>query len=145
MIHQSDETDTQLIALLRDNARMPVATLARHLGLARTTVQARLERLERSGVIMGYTVRLGSAHRARLRASALISIEARSQPTVLARLKSLPGVVRVYTTSGRFDLIVEIEAETTEDLDETLDLIGDARGVLGSESLIHLATKIDRG
>ena len=52
---------------------------------------------------------------------------------------------RVHTTSGRFDLIVTLEAETTEALDATLDRIGEAKGVRGSESLIHLATKLDRG
>lgn len=142
---QIDETDRQLIALLQDNARLPVATLARRLGLARTTVQARLDRLESSGVITGYALRLGQIARPALRATALLSIEPRSGPAVLARLKSLRGVQRVHTTSGRFDLIVTIEADTTEALDETLDRIGEARGVKGSESLIHLATKLDRG
>jgi len=145
MTQQIDETDRKLIALLQDNARLPVATLARRLGLARTTVQARLDRLENSGVIAGYALRLGQAARAALRATALLSIEPRTGPAVLARLKSLPQVRRVHTTSGRFDLIVTIEAETTEALDDTLDRIGEAKGVKGSESLIHLSTKLDRG
>jgi len=142
---QTDETDHALIALLQENARLPVATLARRLGLARTTVQARLERLENTGVIAGYSVRLSQSARPALRATALVSIEPRSGPAVLARLKSLPQVRRVHTTSGRFDLIVTIEANTTEALDETLDRIGEAKGVKGSESLIHLSTKLDRG
>ncbi|EAQ23961.1 Lrp/AsnC family transcriptional regulator [Roseovarius sp. 217] len=142
---QIDETDHALIALLQENARLPVATLARKLGLARTTVQARLDRLETSGVITGYSLRLSAETRPALRATALVSIEPRSGPTVLARLKSLPQVRRVHTTSGRFDLIVMIEAETTEALDETLDRIGEAKGVRSSESLIHLSTKLDRG
>jgi DNA-binding Lrp family transcriptional regulator len=142
---QIDDTDRQLIALLQDNARLPVATLARRLGLARTTVQARLDRMESSGVIVGYALRLGQIVRPALRATALLSIEPRSGPAVLARLKSLRAVQRVHTTSGRFDLIVTIEADTTEALDETLDRIGEAKGVKGSESLIHLATKLDRG
>jgi DNA-binding Lrp family transcriptional regulator len=145
MTQQIDETDQKLIALLQDNARLRVATLARRLGLARTTVQARLDRLENSGVIAGYALRLGQAARAALRATALLSIEPRTGPAVLARLKSLPQVRRVHTTSGRFDLIVTIEAETTEALDDTLDRIGEAKGVKGSESLIHLSTKLDRG
>ena len=142
---QTDETDRALIALFQENARLPVATLARRLGLARTTVQARLERLENTGVIAGYSVRLSQSARPALRATALVSIEPRSGPAVLARLKSLPQVRRVHTTSGRFDLIVMIEANTTEALDETLDRIGEAKGVKGSESLIHLSTKLDRG
>lgn len=141
---QIDETDQALIALLQENARLPVATLARRLGIARTTAQARLERLEASGVIAGYTLRLNQETRPTLRATALLSIEPRSGPTVLARLKSLAEVRRVHTTSGRFDLIVTIEADTTQALDDTLDRIGEARGVKGSESLIHLSTKLDR-
>lgn len=142
---QTDETDLALLALLGENARLPVATLARKLGLARTTVQARMERLESSGIIAGYNLRLGRAARPPLRATVLVSIEPRSAPAVLARLKSLPEVRRVHTTSGRFDLIIKLEATSTEALDDTLDRIGDAKGVKSSESLIHLATKLDRG
>lgn len=139
-----DETDTTLLALLAENARAPVATLARKLGLARTTVQARIDRLEAQGIITGYTLRLGARVAPKLRATALISIEPRSGPTVMQRLKSLPAVELVHTTSGRFDLIAQIATDSTEDLDETLDRIGDAKGVIKSESLIHLATKLDR-
>jgi DNA-binding Lrp family transcriptional regulator len=142
---QIDETDRALIALLQDNARSPVATLARRMGLARTTVQARLDRLEAAGVIAGYALRLGRAAGAPLRATVLLSVEPRAGAAVLARLRSLPEVRQVHTTSGRFDLILTLEADTTEALDATLDRIGEARGVRGSESLIHLATKLDRG
>ncbi len=128
-----------------DNARISVAMLARKLGLARTTVQARLDRLEKTGVIQGYRLRLGAAARAALRATVLISIEPHSTPAVLARLKSMAEVRRVHTTSGRFDLIVMLEATTTDGLDAALDRIGDAKGVKSSESLIHLSTKLDRG
>ncbi|GAB4283615.1 MAG: Lrp/AsnC family transcriptional regulator [Roseovarius sp.] len=142
---QIDNLDRALLALLAENARMPVAVLARRLGLARTTVQARLDRLEATGVVQGYTVRLNESLRAPLRATALISVEPRSAPAVLARLESLPQVRSVHTTSGRFDLIVGLEADSTEELDAALDRIGEARGVRGSESLIHLSTKLDRG
>ncbi len=141
---QLDEKDHQLLRMLTDNARLPVSTIALTLGLARTTVQARLERLERGGVIAGYTLRTGSQLQPRLRATALVGIEPRSTPAVLDRLRSLKGVELVHTTSGRFDLMVQIVADTTEELDKTLDQIGEARGVRSSESLIHLATKLDR-
>ena len=141
---QIDETDQRLLALLRDNARRPVAELARHLNLARTTVQTRIERLETLGVIAGYTLKISPAVRPPLQATVLISIEPRSGPEVLARLRSLPGVEVVHTTSGRFDLLAQVVAQTTEELDETIDRIGEARGVRSSESLIHLSTKLDR-
>lgn len=141
---QLDETDQALLQALQANARQPVADLARQLGLARTTVVARIERLERTGVIVGYTARLGDAARAPLRATALVSIEPRSGPAVLDRLRSLPAVQVVHTTSGRFDLLVQLAAQTTQELDAALDRIGEARGVRSSESLIHLSTRLDR-
>ena len=139
-----DETDTQLIALLQENARMPVADLARVLGLARTTVQARLERLEQRGVILGYTVILGAEALPPLRATILLQIEPRTTADVLSKLKSIPGIVAVSTTSGRFDLLVEVASQTSDALDKMIDQIVAARGVTRSESLIQLTTKIDR-
>jgi len=88
---QFDETDSRLIALLSENARAPVATLARKLSIARTTVQARIERLEKSGAIDGYTIRKGALSRPPLRATVLIGVEPRSGPAVLARLSALPA------------------------------------------------------
>lgn len=139
-----DEIDAKLLDLLAENARESVTALARKLGLARTTVQARIERLETTGSIAGYTLRRGAKARAPLRATVLISIEPRTGPAVLARLKLLSAVEQVQTTSGRWDLIAILSAPTTEALDETLDDIGAAKGVKSSESLIHLSTKIDR-
>ena len=86
-----DELDRNILALLGADARMSVATLARRLKVARSTIQARLERLETSGVIAGYTLKLGEAARqGRLRASVLLTIEPRSQAGILSRLKAWP-------------------------------------------------------
>lgn len=140
-----DDLDRNILAQLSADARMSVAVLARRLRVARSTVQARLERLESNGTITGYTLRLGEVGRtARIRATVLLGIEPRSQPAVLARLKVLPQVERVHTTSGRVDLLIQLAAATTTELDETLDRIGAIDGVRSSESLIHLSTKLDR-
>lgn len=140
-----DDTDRSILALLGADARMSLATLARRLKIARSTVQARLERLETTGVIAGYTVKLGeSARQGRLRASVLLTIEPRSQPAILTRLKSIAEVDRCHTTSGRFDLLLQVTAPNTQVLDQVLDQIGAMDGVKSSESLIHLSTKIDR-
>ena len=140
-----DELDRSILGLLGADARMSVATLARRLKVARSTIQARLERLETSGIIAGYTLKLGEeARQGRLRASVLVTIEPRSQAAILTRLKSISEVERVFTTSGRFDLLLQIAAPNTQVLDQILDQIGALTGVKSSESLIHLSTRIDR-
>ncbi len=140
-----DEVDRNILALLGADARMSVALLARRLKVARSTIQARLERLETTGIIGGYTLKLGEAARqGRIRASILLSIEARAQAGIVTRLKSIPEVERAFTTSGRFDLLLQVAAPNTQVLDQVLDEIGTITGVQSSESLIHLSTKIDR-
>ncbi len=140
-----DDLDRALLALLAADARVPVATLARKLKVARSTVQARLERLETGGAIVGYTVRLGEAALGdRIRASVLLAVEPRAQAAVLARLRTMPEVERVHTTSGRVDLLVQIAAASPAALDTVLDAIAATPGVRSSESLVHLATKLDR-
>jgi len=140
-----DELDRNILGLLGADARMSLATLARRLKVARSTIQARLERLESTGVIAGYTLKLGEgARQGRLRASVLLAIEPRAQAGILTRLKSIAEVERVHTTSGRFDLLLQIAAPNTQVLDQVLDQIGALTGVKSSESLIHLSTRIDR-
>lgn len=140
-----DDTDQQLLVLLGENARTSVATLARRLGLARSTVQARLDRLEESGAIAGYALRLGSAARPELiRATVLLTLEPRATAGVLARLRPIGEVELAHTASGRFDLVLTLAAGSTAALDAALDRIGAIPGVLASETLIQLSTKIDR-
>lgn len=140
-----DELDRSVIGLLSADARMSVATLARRLKVARSTIQARLERMETGGVIAGYTLKLGEeARQGRLRASVLLTIEPRGQAAILSRLKAIAEVERVFTTSGRFDLLLQVAAPNATVLDGVLDQIGAMTGVKSSESLIHLSTRIDR-
>lgn len=140
-----DELDRNILRLLGADARMSVATLARRLKVARSTIQARLERLETGGIIAGYTLKLGETVRQnRLHASVLLTIEPRSLAALLSRLRSVPEVERVFTTSGQFDLLLQVAAPNTRELDIVLDKIGSMTGVNSSESLIHLSTRIDR-
>ncbi|MFY8146359.1 MAG: Lrp/AsnC family transcriptional regulator, partial [Rhodobacter sp.] len=85
-----------------------------------------------------------SAREGRLRASVLLTVEPRAQANILTRLKAIAEVERVFTTSGRFDLLLQIAAPSTMLLDQVLDQIGAMTGVRSSESLIHLSTRIDR-
>ncbi|MGB3176473.1 MAG: Lrp/AsnC family transcriptional regulator [Albidovulum sp.] len=140
-----DDLDRSILGFLGADARVSVATLARRLKVARSTIQARLERLETSGVIAGYTVKLSEgARQSRIRATVLLTIEPRAQANILTRLKAIAEVERIHTTSGRVDFLLQVAAPSTTVLDGVLDQIGEMTGVKSSESLIHLSTKLDR-
>ena len=142
---QIDTTDRLILEEMSRNARIPVARLAQRLGLARTTVQARIDRMETDGTIDGYAVRLSPALRQKdIRATVLIQFTPAILPRVLDQLNRLPEVTLAHTTSGRFDLCCELRTGTTLELDTLLDKIGEIEGVQAMESLIHLSTRIDR-
>lgn len=140
-LHELDDTDRQLIALLRDDARLPVATLARQLRVARGTVLNRLRKLEVSGVIDGYTVRLkpgAEAHR--IRAWMGIAIEGNTSATVLKALRGEPAVQTLHSTNGRWDFVAEIRADTLESFDRALGRIRSIDGIASTETSILLST-----
>ena len=140
-----DDLDENLLARLRDNARASVAELARGLGLSRTTVQSRLARLERSGVIAGYAVKMAGAYdAARIHAFVMLTMEPKQAAAVTAALKRLSGVRRLQSVSGPFDMIATIEAASVRDMDSLIDEIGALKGVERTNSSIVLATKFDR-
>jgi DNA-binding Lrp family transcriptional regulator len=140
-----DETDHALIEALRRDARASVADLARRLGVARSTAQARIERLERLGVIAGYAALIGEGYAAvAIRATVLIQVEPRQTGAVVAALGRMAEVESLFTTAGRFDMAIQLATSGTPALDAALDRIGALDGVRGMESLIHLTTKIDR-
>ena len=137
--------DRELLALLGENARIPVATLAKRLSLSRTTVQARLERLEREGVIAGYGVRLSDAYSSGLvRAHILITRAPKSLARVTAALAKLEAVTALHSVSGSFDLIAIIAAPSIAELDRVIDEIGLIEGVERTLSSIILSTRIMR-
>ena len=141
-----DDTDRALIALLQANARESTANLARKLGLSRTTVVARLARLERAGVIVGYTVRLGADDsRPQVRAHVGITLQPKSSRDVIARLQGLPELLQLSSVSGEFDYIAILRADTTARLDALLDQIGEIEGVTKTTTSVVLALRIDRG
>ncbi len=139
------DADEQLLALLKENARLSTAALARRLGVARSTVQSRLERLERSGVIRGYTVELGPGARARqVQAHAMIAVEPQQQSSVERKLKAMPAVASLLTVSGSYDLIAMLAAESTEALDAALDELRSCAGVKLTSTSIVLSRRFER-
>ncbi len=140
-----DTLDRQLIALLQADARQSTADLARKLGVARTTVLARLVRLERQGVIVGYTVRLGQDEGERgVEAYVGISTEPKSARDVTQRLAALPELRQLCSVSGEFDYLALLRAESTSRLDALLDEIGAIEGVRKTTTSVVLAKRIDR-
>jgi DNA-binding Lrp family transcriptional regulator len=139
------EKDKALLALLKLNAREPVASLARKLGVSRTTIQDRLRRLERDRIIEGYAVKLSDKIAARgIRAFVSIEIMPRRQIEVTRRLAKFPAVEGLYAVSGRYDLIALVAIDDMEALNSLLDSVAEFDGVTGTDSFIILSTKISR-
>lgn len=137
--------DRRILAALSDDARISFVELARRVGLSRSTVKERIARLERSGVIVGYTLRLGdSVERQRLKALVMIQVEAKSSVGVVRALRSIEAVRELYAVNGVFDLSATVVADSTEDLDEALDKLGQIDGVEKTVSSIVLSTKFQR-
>ena len=136
-----DETDHQLISLLRQDARLSVATLASRLGVSRGTVTNRLRKLEDESVIVGYTVRLRpDVQRNEIKAWMSIAVEGNQTRTVIASLLGEPGVATLHDTNGRWDLLAELRAENLQDLAKVLERIRLLKGISNTETSIHLET-----
>jgi DNA-binding Lrp family transcriptional regulator len=140
-----DELDRSLVALLQSNARESTANLARRLGVARTTVVARIARLEREGVLVGYTARLGGAAAAPgVRAYVGIVVSPKAAREVQRSLERLPELRQLSTVSGEFDYLALLQAASTERLDALLDEIGAIEGVTRTTTSVVLAMRVDR-
>jgi DNA-binding Lrp family transcriptional regulator len=139
------DKDDELIGLLKLDAREPVASLARKLGVSRTTVQDRLKRLEETGVIAGYAVKLGKAAKLPgISALVTLGIEPRQQIDVARIIGTYPQVETLHTVSGKFDLVAVVKTPTSEDMDKLIDKIGMLKGVNDIETAVILSTKLDR-
>jgi DNA-binding Lrp family transcriptional regulator len=136
-----DDLDRQLIALLRANARTPVATLAKALKVARGTVQNRIARLERDGTIAGYTLRLKpQVDEHRIAALMTIAVEGNGADAVLKALRGDPAVQALHSTNGRWDIVAELRADSLEDFDRVLRRIRLVPGIAQSETNLLLST-----
>jgi DNA-binding Lrp family transcriptional regulator len=140
-----DATDRALLALLRDDARASMAELARALGLSRTTVQSRMERLKRQRVISGFTVTVADALEAHLvRAHVMITLAPKRNAAIEAALRKIAEVRVLHSVSGPFDLIAIVAAASIGELDALIDRIGALDGVERTTSAIVLSTRIQR-
>ena len=136
--------DRRLLTLLRANARESTASIARKLGASRTTVQERINRLEKSGVITGYTLRTSENLGKVLSALVLLNVNAKQSERVVRELKAMPACSALRAVSGVFDYVATVEAETTAELDTQLDLIGQLTGIERTQTLVVLSTRFER-
>ena len=137
--------DQQLVDLLRANARMSTAAIARKLGVARSTVKARIARLEAEGIIAGYTVRLGQTpERSAITAHVLLEASAKRADAMIRDLRALAAIRGLYAISGAFDYLAIVETASTHDMDAILDRIGRIEGVTRTQTHIALSVKFER-
>ncbi len=142
VINDMDDFDRKLLAALRHNARASLSDLALELGVTRATVRNRIERLERSGEILGYSVVLKSDSAADpVRGLMMIGIEGKGAERIVRQLKGLSAVRHVYSTNGRWDVIAEIGTDSLESFDAVLSLIRKFDGVSTSETSLLLSAK----
>jgi DNA-binding Lrp family transcriptional regulator len=136
-----DAVDQRLISILRHDGRRSISDLALELGVSRGTVRARLEKLEAGGAILGYTVVLrADAVSPPVRGLTMVEVEGRMLDRVVDSLVGFPEVGAVHTTNGRWDLVVEISAQSLTDLDDVLRRLRQIQGVTASETTLLLAT-----
>ena len=140
-----DATDREILALLREDGRASTARLGPRLGLSRTTVHSRIERLLARRVITGFTVRMGAdQEREQIQAHVLITVTPKLQARAEAALRKLPEVRKLYAVSGQHDGIAIVVTETVAEMDRVLDQIGSLDGIDRTVSFIVLSTRIDR-
>ncbi|NVK42824.1 MAG: Lrp/AsnC family transcriptional regulator [Oceanospirillaceae bacterium] len=137
--------DYRLIDLLRRNARASVTDLARALDLSRSTVQNRINRLEATGVIRGYSVDLGGEYsRSLVEAHVSIKVHQKLTAKTNSELEQISQVAQLYSVSGEYDLIAIVQAPSLEELSAVLDEIGNLEGVERTNSSVVLETRFRR-
>lgn len=140
-----DSIDRRLISALRENGRASTAELARLVGRSRTSVQSRIERLEKQGVIEGYGVRLAAEHElGAVRAHVMIKVGPKESGAVTAALRAMFEVRVLHSVSGDVDLIAVAATASVSEMDEVIDRIGALDGVERTNSSIILSTKFER-
>ena len=139
------KNEHQLLSLLKANSRRSVSDLANEMGLSRATVQQSMERLERKGVIQGYTIKI-NPHYVQQRVSAYIMISAVPKKTadIVRQLNKHSQLDMLCTISGQYDLMAQVTESTTEALDLIIDDIATLDGVEKTLSHIVLSRKVDR-
>ncbi|MDA9825922.1 Lrp/AsnC family transcriptional regulator [Porticoccaceae bacterium] len=139
------KNEQQLLRLLQENSRRTVSDLANELGLSRATVQQTMERLERKGVIQGYTIKINPHYQQQqVSAYIMISVIPKKTADIVRQIHKVPQLDMLCTISGQYDLIAKVTEATTQELDNSIDRIATLDGVEKTLSHIVLSRKVDR-
>ena len=136
-----DDLDRRIIAHLRTDGRASLSKLSEALGVARGTVQNRLDRLTASGTLLGFTVRVRDDYEAdTIHAVMMVEVVGKSTTQVIRRLRGLPEIYSLHTTNGNWDLIANIRASSLSDFDRVLREVRMIEGVSNSETSLLLSS-----
>ena len=137
------ELDNQIIALLKRNARILVTQMARELGVSRVTIDAHIKKMETSGVISGYTVKLGTEEfRHKVSGWILISVQANMEEHAIEHMIGMPEITRLHTTNGKWDLAAEIQVATLEHFDAVISKLRQIDGITETDTSLLLSSRI---
>ncbi|WP_208153270.1 Lrp/AsnC family transcriptional regulator [Sinorhizobium medicae] len=136
-----DDLDRQIIAHLRSDGRASLSKLSDALGVARGTVQNRLERLLETGTLLGFTVRVREDYDvSTVHAVMMIEVVGKSTTQVIRRLRGLPEIYTLHTTNGSWDLVANIRAANLSEFDRILREVRMIDGVANSETSLLLSS-----
>ena len=143
MLKKMKELDNQIIALLKRNARILVTQMARELGVSRVTIDAHIKKMETSGVISGYTVKLGTEEfRHKVSGWILISVQANKEEHAIEQMIGMPEITRLHTTNGKWDLAAEIQVATLEHFDAVISKLRQIDGITETDTSLLLSSRI---
>ena len=135
--------DSQIIALLKRNARMSVTQMAQELAVSRVTIDNHIKKMEQSGVITGYTVKLGTEEfRHKVSGWILISVAANEEERAIDQLVNMPEISRLHTTNGKWDLAAEIQVLSLENFDSTISRLRQVKGIMDTDTSLLLSSRI---
>lgn len=143
IVGSMNNLDSQIIALLKRNARMSVTQMAQELAVSRVTIDTHIKKLEQSGVITGYTVKLGTEEfRHKVSGWILISVTANEEERAIEQLINMPEITRLHTTNGKWDLAAEIQVLSLENFDSTISRLRQVKGIMDTDTSLLLSSRI---
>ena len=143
IVGSMNNLDSQIIALLKRNARMSVTQMAQELAVSRVTIDTHIKKMEQSGVITGYTVKLGTEEfRHKVSGWILISVTANEEERAIEQLVNMPEITRLHTTNGKWDLAAEIQVLSLENFDSTISRLRQVKGIMDTDTSLLLSSRI---